>query len=163
MWFLFFVFFFSSRRRHTRSYGDWSSDVCSSDLTLARSFSSSASGTRRQPPALEALGEALFLDGVRPVRDRPDLDAGLLGRKDLPRVTQSGGIEGVLQPMHERKIRGREDERHEVGFFEADAVLAGDRSADFRADLHDLGAGRHRARLVARLARVVEAVGVEVA
>src|SRR5437867_12099249 len=26
------MFFFSSRRRHTRSYGDWSSDVCSSDL-----------------------------------------------------------------------------------------------------------------------------------
>src|SRR5207248_8427370 len=25
----------SSRRRHTRSYGDWSSDVCSSDLHLA--------------------------------------------------------------------------------------------------------------------------------
>src|SRR5207248_6814423 len=25
--------FFSSRRRHTRSYGDWSSDVCSSDLS----------------------------------------------------------------------------------------------------------------------------------
>src|SRR5207248_4481995 len=30
------LFFFSSRRRHTRSYGDWSSDVCSSDLTQAR-------------------------------------------------------------------------------------------------------------------------------
>src|SRR6266705_3986769 len=28
-------FFFSSRRRHTRSYGDWSSDVCSSDLRQA--------------------------------------------------------------------------------------------------------------------------------
>src|SRR5437867_7965327 len=27
------LFFFSSRRRHTRSYGDWSSDVCSSDLS----------------------------------------------------------------------------------------------------------------------------------
>src|SRR5690348_10255555 len=27
-----FVFFFSSRRRHTRWTGDWSSDVCSSDL-----------------------------------------------------------------------------------------------------------------------------------
>src|ERR1017187_5304996 len=25
--------FFSSRRRHTRYIGDWSSDVCSSDLT----------------------------------------------------------------------------------------------------------------------------------
>src|SRR5206468_8572096 len=27
-----FCFFFSSRRRHTRSDRDWSSDVCSSDL-----------------------------------------------------------------------------------------------------------------------------------
>src|SRR5256885_10108405 len=27
-------FFFSSRRRHTRLQGDWSSDVCSSDLGL---------------------------------------------------------------------------------------------------------------------------------
>src|SRR5256885_12648427 len=27
-------FFFSSRRRHTRLQGDWSSDVCSSDLYL---------------------------------------------------------------------------------------------------------------------------------
>src|SRR5437762_8126718 len=29
---IFFFFFFSSRRRHTRYIGDWSSDVCSSDL-----------------------------------------------------------------------------------------------------------------------------------
>src|SRR5437879_8322898 len=28
-----FLFFFSSRRRHTRYIGDWSSDVCSSDLS----------------------------------------------------------------------------------------------------------------------------------
>src|SRR5690348_17974268 len=27
-----YLFFFSSRRRHTRWTGDWSSDVCSSDL-----------------------------------------------------------------------------------------------------------------------------------
>src|SRR5206468_9281469 len=31
--YFFFFFFFSSRRRHTRSDRDWSSDVCSSDLT----------------------------------------------------------------------------------------------------------------------------------
>src|SRR5690348_18105022 len=31
----FFFFFFSSRRRHTRWTGDWSSDVCSSDLAGA--------------------------------------------------------------------------------------------------------------------------------
>src|SRR3712207_6936170 len=29
---LFVIFFFSSRRRHTRYWRDWSSDVCSSDL-----------------------------------------------------------------------------------------------------------------------------------
>src|SRR2546426_6828299 len=32
----FAFFFFSSRRRHTRLQGDWSSDVCSSDLVGAR-------------------------------------------------------------------------------------------------------------------------------
>src|SRR5262245_63210116 len=30
------VFFFSSRRRHTRCLSDWSSDVCSSDLVADR-------------------------------------------------------------------------------------------------------------------------------
>src|SRR5688500_19698346 len=38
------VFFFSSRRRHTRLQGDWSSDVCSSDLNRALRTAS----TRRQ-------------------------------------------------------------------------------------------------------------------
>src|SRR6266581_3737522 len=37
-------FFFSSRRRHTRWTGDWSSDVCSSDLP-----SSSATRIARAP------------------------------------------------------------------------------------------------------------------
>src|SRR5439155_17930398 len=31
-----YIFFFSSRRRHTRWPRDWSSDVCSSDLPLLR-------------------------------------------------------------------------------------------------------------------------------
>src|SRR2546426_9463487 len=31
---MYYFFFFSSRRRHTRLQGDWSSDVCSSDLPL---------------------------------------------------------------------------------------------------------------------------------
>src|SRR5207249_9669702 len=33
-----FYFFFSSRRRHTRSKRDWSSDVCSSDLSALKNF-----------------------------------------------------------------------------------------------------------------------------
>src|SRR5256885_8029225 len=36
IFFLIFFFFFSSRRRHTRLQGDWSSDVCSSDLPRLR-------------------------------------------------------------------------------------------------------------------------------
>src|SRR2546430_2992137 len=41
-----FVFFFSSRRRHTRFDCDWSSDVCSSDLPLAGN--ASLPGLRRE-------------------------------------------------------------------------------------------------------------------
>src|SRR5207248_4528474 len=50
------LFFFSSRRRHTRSYGDWSSDVCSSDLnpSLAQAFRRTLHIRRMSfaPPAL---------------------------------------------------------------------------------------------------------------
>src|SRR5436309_15729439 len=55
------IFFFSSRRRHTRFSRDWSSDVCSSDLegeqVVAR--------LDRQVEAREPLG-----DGDVVVRDR---------------------------------------------------------------------------------------------
>src|ERR1017187_10259808 len=37
------VFFFSSRRRHTRYIGDWSSDVCSSDLFSVPGFGATGS------------------------------------------------------------------------------------------------------------------------
>src|SRR5262245_66601298 len=39
------LFFFSSRRRHTRCLSDWSSDVCSSDLeSIARLGEAAATG-----------------------------------------------------------------------------------------------------------------------
>src|SRR6266487_5603972 len=41
MWYVSF-FFFSSRRRHTRWTGDWSSDVCSSDLVDANPVAQTA-------------------------------------------------------------------------------------------------------------------------
>src|SRR5256885_9162460 len=43
-----FFFFFSSRRRHTRLQGDWSSDVCSSDLastTVSQSVGAASTTT----------------------------------------------------------------------------------------------------------------------
>src|SRR5207249_6355173 len=45
VWKRFFCFFFSSRRRHTRSKRDWSSDVCSSDLPSRAGSSNGRVGT----------------------------------------------------------------------------------------------------------------------
>src|SRR2546429_363257 len=42
-----FIFFFSSRRRHTRCSRDWSSDVCSSDLIHPRTSSRCCSNPPR--------------------------------------------------------------------------------------------------------------------
>src|SRR3712207_921122 len=50
------VFFFSSRRRHTRYWRDWSSDVCSSDLGW----------TAYAPLSTEApMGQLFFTIGVQ--------------------------------------------------------------------------------------------------
>src|SRR5690625_7311091 len=46
-----FVFFFSSRRRHTRWPRDWSSDVCSSDLSPLARPRARARGVPRLAPA----------------------------------------------------------------------------------------------------------------
>src|SRR5262245_38537437 len=109
--------------RPSTTYGESSTPVRTFGApTAARSLSSSASGNAASPPALEALGEALFFDRVRPVGDGPRLAAGLLGRKDLPGVAESRRVERVLEMLHERKIRSRKDKWHEVGLLEADAV-----------------------------------------
>src|SRR5437764_9176927 len=42
-----FFFFFSSRRRHTRYIGDWSSDVCSSDLGAPGGTGARSAAARR--------------------------------------------------------------------------------------------------------------------
>src|ERR1039457_2531288 len=51
---LFFFFFFSSRRRHTRLQGDWSSDVCSSDLVPSPDGSCPCRTRRSTPPVRSA-------------------------------------------------------------------------------------------------------------
>src|SRR2546430_11442383 len=61
------VFFFSSRRRHTRFDCDWSSDVCSSDLLrwlvcFARSKSFPRSFTARIAILPGAIGKSARLD-----------------------------------------------------------------------------------------------------
>src|SRR2546426_7200567 len=49
-------FFFSSRRRHTRLQGDWSSDVCSSDLSYAGGFDDIDAALTGTPVILRTAG-----------------------------------------------------------------------------------------------------------
>src|SRR5699024_11808490 len=62
-----FYFFFSSRRRHTRSKRDWSSDVCSSDLLgltnekIAKALATASLTAMRMQPVVGTNG-ALFIN-----------------------------------------------------------------------------------------------------
>src|SRR5256885_688063 len=65
-------FFFSSRRRHTRLQGDWSSDVCSSDLhhrgavLYEQSREAERQGDLRRAAGLAAKAQALVPDIAAP-------------------------------------------------------------------------------------------------
>src|SRR3712207_7184912 len=81
--FLFFCFFFfTSRRRHTRYWRDWSSDVCSSDLVRpptravavpARVLNVRANGRRRSTERRPPTRKTTF---VRRVLDRKERRVG---------------------------------------------------------------------------------------
>src|SRR5437868_15513464 len=82
------LFFFSSRRRHTRSKRDWSSDVCSSDLWSA---GFQFSGDLRQP----LRGGGALLPG--------ELEPGAPARPRHPR-----GASGWRRQL---QLAGRSEER----------------------------------------------------
>src|SRR2546430_11304680 len=76
------IFFFSSRRRHTRFDCDWSSDVCSSDLRrIIRRMVSAPSKAKENRAKKSPFG---FIDtsGVQSARrvQRAKTMAGVLGR-----------------------------------------------------------------------------------
>src|SRR5688500_11951125 len=76
VWACCFLFCFSSRRRHTRLQGDWSSDVCSSDLASTRERTApatSAGGTSRRRASRRCLSPCCASSassGKRPWRRR---------------------------------------------------------------------------------------------
>src|SRR2546426_10136756 len=80
-----FLFFFSSRRRHTRLQGDWSSDVCSSDLC----WGAQPGFGPQQRLLLEAI--AMLLPEAPPVVQghfrQADLRRPVPEKPALPRVT----------------------------------------------------------------------------
>src|SRR5206468_9303230 len=90
----FFFFFFSSRRRHTRSDRDWSSDVCSSDLSGAVYPVSEVVGGKivtKTVPALTALNERLRDDYIDEIAD---------GVRRWQRVIDQAGIPFRLTLPH---------------------------------------------------------------
>src|SRR5256885_13172782 len=63
-------FFFSSRRRHTRLQGDWSSDVCSSDLRTAGRVGAVHRRALRAAPRADFAVTAIRLQSLTPSRLR---------------------------------------------------------------------------------------------
>src|SRR5437867_5505728 len=94
-------FFFSSRRRHTRSYGDWSSDVCSSDL-LAR-----AGG-----------GILWIVDGVQLL----DLAFGIIRDDQLQRAQDGHAALGACVEVLADAVLEQRQLDHVVGLGHADAL-----------------------------------------
>src|SRR5690606_40231455 len=58
------LFFFSSRRRHTRFSRDWSSDVCSSDLIYETFTQKAAEGRGMSLDDLKAVASGRVWSGV---------------------------------------------------------------------------------------------------
>src|SRR5437762_10798439 len=96
-------FFFSSRRRHTRYIGDWSSDVCSSDLSArpdaqpegwhGHAGCRGRSEERKGGPGAVPCRQV----GRRAMHDRPRfVHAGEIGRASWRERVEKWGVAGWL-------------------------------------------------------------------
>src|SRR5207247_6964081 len=108
-------FFFSSRRRHTRSTRDWSSDVCSSDLEAAsalrrRDLSSHELVSACLARIHEGDGEHSFEGDPRSINawvrvyEEDALEAAGLARSEERRVGKEGGWAGAREHEKERVV-----------------------------------------------------------
>src|SRR5689334_11211518 len=104
------VFFFSSRRRHTRWNCDWSSDVCSSDLAAADS-ARKAGDSEQERQSLGKAAElyeddllpALYDDWLAPIREdyRRQVSQAL---HRLAALAESSGDYATALPWAERLV-----------------------------------------------------------
>src|SRR5688500_18079678 len=91
------VFFFSSRRRHTRLQGDWSSDVCSSDLIMTDAF--------RRSSAARITAVIPYYGYAR--QDRKDKPRVPISAKLVANVLVASGVNRVLtMDLHKAQIQG---------------------------------------------------------
>src|SRR6266849_8047 len=96
-------FFFSSRRRHTRSTRDWSSDVCSSDLPPARS-----DGGDHRPPSVDGRDRRPGARDRRRAggRGRPARGAARAERPLRVSAPSVGGIPGLAGSLQRGNTLG---------------------------------------------------------
>src|SRR5437763_7646134 len=108
VYFIFF-FFFSSRRRHTRYIGDWSSDVCSSDLdpaAVARLQIGFHAGTFSNAPrnAAQQSATAVLAVSRTPPNSRKPCTMSLY-RSEERRVGKEGRSRGSTYHHREERTR----------------------------------------------------------
>src|SRR3712207_9429215 len=97
-----FFFFFSSRRRHTRYWRDWSSDVCSSDLSGSRDISSDFVAERYSKP--ERLVRLPLRTG--------EVGHGRTARSEERRVGKEGRSRWSPDHLKKKNTHIRVDEAH---------------------------------------------------
>src|SRR5207245_8287852 len=107
--------FFSSRRRHTRCYRDWSSDVCSSDLyavMLVGQVKNADQGTPRMQEIAAAVREGANAYLAAQFKRIAILIVVITVRSEERRVGKEGRGWGVGAAGQER-MRERGSERQE--------------------------------------------------
>src|SRR5688500_20351712 len=103
------VFFFSSRRRHTRLQGDWSSDVCSSDLNTDLS-PAAHDPLRSRQPAQEQMPVTLGdYSAVQQHHDTGVLPAANQPRSEERRVGKEWRTRGSPTPIKKTDATGGGD------------------------------------------------------
>src|SRR5437762_5377168 len=157
---VFFFFFFSSRRRHTRYIGDWSSDVCSSDLQQGGSNDAGSAehavqeagmytpqhGAQREAEQLDCTdpgenrrpgasghGEGLALRVVVRRQPRGHAGGGTGTGTDGDQVDARGrdpAQPGQQRPAGEAVLHGDEPAGGELAFQRCAHVLGGERAGE---------------------------------
>src|SRR2546429_8561445 len=103
-------FFFSSRRRHTRCSRDWSSDVCSSDLSMRKTGGgaivniSSAGGMMAYPNTAAYVASKW---GLRGLTKTAALELGRDNRSEERRVGEEGRSRWAPYHLKKKKVMRR--------------------------------------------------------
>src|SRR5690606_40620624 len=87
------LFFFSSRRRHTRFSRDWSSDVCSSDLEHRAPYGTGDVSPRQGSWLPRPLGRKVLYAYTQETRSVPLLRSGAHARREIGRASCRGRAE----------------------------------------------------------------------